>query len=279
MEIKEVIKEVKESLYSVGIEDISETEWLIAETLGVRRNAIYMLQNISQKDYLKIQRVLKQRMRRIPLDYIIGRSEFYGLSLKVDNNVLIPRPETEILVEHVLNVVNDNDKVLDIGTGSGAIAIAISKNAKVKMIAVDISKGALTVAKENAKEHNVNVEFIESDLFSNLKDEKYDIIISNPPYIPTKDISSLDIEVKDNEPLSALDGGSSGFVFYEQIIDKLDKYLKVNGYLFLEVGINQAQTIAEMLKNNYDVEIIKDYNGIERIIKARRIVWLKSWKI
>ena len=272
MEIKEVIKEVKESLYSVGIEDISETEWLIAETLGVRRNAIYMLQNISQKDYLKIQRVLKQRMRRIPLDYIIGRSEFYGLSLKVDNNVLIPRPETEILVEHVLNVVNDNDKVLDIGTGSGAIAIAISKNAKVKMIAVDISKGALTVAKENAKEHNVNVEFIESDLFSNLKDEKYDIIISNPPYIPTKDISSLDIEVKDNEPLSALDGGSSGFVFYEQIIDKLDKYLKVNGYLFLEVGINQAQTIAEMLKNNYDVEIIKDYNGIERIIKARRIV-------
>ena len=118
----------------------------------------------------------------------------------------------------------------------------------------------------------MNVEFIESDLFSNLEDEKYDIIISNPPYIPTKDISSLDIEVKDNEPLSALDGGSSGFVFYEQIIGKLDKYLKVNGYLFLEVGINQAQTIANLLNDNYKVDIIKDYNGIERIIKARRIV-------
>lgn len=271
MDIKEIIKEVKQRLNSVGITDNCETEWLIAEALNIKRNQIYFLKNISNAEYQRIIDFLEKREKFMPLDYITGKSEFFGLKLNVNSNVLIPRPETELLVEEVLKVAKVGDNVLDIGTGSGAIAIAIKKNQDVNMFAVDISNKALAVAQQNAKENNADISFIQGDLFDSIGDKKFDIIISNPPYIPTRDIETLQNEVKDYEPHLALDGGVSGLDIYRRIINSLNNYLKRDGYVFFEIGIGQEKDIASMF-DGYEVEVKKDYNGINRIIKARRVL-------
>ncbi len=270
MDIKEVIKIVKEKLAEAGIIEIFETEWLIAEALGVKRGNIYVLGKISENEYNKILDFTEKRSKHIPLDYITGKSNFYGLELSVNNNVLIPRPETELLVEEVLKLSKQNDKILDIGTGSGAIAIAVKKYLNAEVTAVDISSKALMVAKQNAKNNIVDIEFLQSDLFSALKGNNYDIIISNPPYIPTQDIKTLDSDVRDYEPHLALDGGESGLEIYQKIIRDLDEYLNIGGYVFFEIGIGQANEIKNMFGKNYTVEVKKDYNKIDRIIKARR---------
>lgn len=270
MELKEVIREVKEKLKSVGITDISETEWLIAEALKIKRSGVYLTKNISTEEKNTIDKYVELRMMHMPLDYITGESEFFGLKLFVNSNVLIPRPETELLVEEVLKVTTEGWNILDMCTGSGAIAIAIKKNCDANVTAVDISKEALKVAEKNAKNHLVEINFIQSDLFENV-DGEFDIIVSNPPYIPTKDIEMLEKDVKDYEPNLALDGGVTGLDIYKRIVENLDKYLKTGGYLFLEIGINQSKDISQMFGKNYTVEIIKDYNNIDRILKVRRI--------
>ena len=200
--------------------------------------------------------------------YCIGDTEFYGYTIKVDERVLIPRPETELLIEQAKKHINQSSGVLDLCTGSGAIAIAIQKETNANVVAVDISEDALNLAIQNAKDNHADVKFIKSDMFGSLEGYKFDVIISNPPYIKSQDVLTLQSEVKDFEPILALDGGLDGFDFYREIAKNAKNFLSDNGVLLLECGIGQAQEIKEMLNGFSKVEIIKDYCEIERIVKA-----------
>ena len=181
--------------------------------------------------------------------------------------MLIPRPETEELVSEVLKCVSKDSSVLDLCTGSGAIALVVSKKSGAKVTATDVSEGALEVAKANFKLFDADVKTALIDLYGDLTD-KFDVIVSNPPYIKTEDIETLDGVVKDYEPHIALDGGADGLDFYRRICAGAKDRLNEKGLLFLEAGIGQAEDIKKMLENDFEVEIIKDISGVDRIIKA-----------
>ena len=213
-----------------------------------------------------------KRAKHIPLTKIFNRANFYGFEFYVNENVLSPRPETELLVEEVVKEVkernNKKTKVLDLCTGSGCIATVISMKTGLKVFASDISESALDVARQNAKNLNADVKFVESDLFNSIK-HKFDIIVSNPPYIKSQDILTLEEEVKDNDPLISLDGGEDGLYFYKEIAKIAPLYLNKNGKIFLEVGFDQAKSVKKLLQNNFEnIKIKKDYNGIDRMVIA-----------
>lgn len=208
----------------------------------------------------------------MPLQHITHRQEFMKMDFFVNENVLIPRPDTEILVEEVINIAKkmNKPKILDLCTGSGAIAISIAKNvSSAEVYAVDISAKALEVAKKNAKNLNAKVKFIRSNLFNNIADNtKFDIIVSNPPYIKKEDIKCLSNEVQ-KEPAIALDGGYDGLDFYRKIADKAINYLKFGSYLCFEIGFDQKEDVIEIIKNtnNYNEPYCKkDLYGNDRII-------------
>ena len=191
-----------------------------------------------------------------------------GYVLKVDERVLIPRPETELLVEEAVKLIDGSKSVLDLCTGSGAIAIAVKLKTDAKVFATDFSSDALTVAKENAQNLNAEIEFRQGDMFSALnKGEKFDVIISNPPYIKTADLSDLQAEVK-FEPRLALDGGEDGLKFYRIIAENVNDFLTKNGVLIMECGDAQAESVKKLLSGFSSVEIIKDLENKDRIIKA-----------
>ncbi len=266
---KEVTESIKKKLKDSGITESAEAEWIVSLTLKIKRDEVYSDKLVSPKNIDKIEALAKERMTGRPLWYCIGDTDFYGITIKVDERVLIPRPETELLVENALKVIKEGDKVLDLCTGSGAIAIAIKKESKVSVAAVDISDGAIELATQNARDNNLEIEFIKSDMFSLIKEgEKFNVIVSNPPYIKSGEIATLQKEVKDFEPHLALDGGLDGYDFYKIIATEAKKYLVKGGYLLLECGIGQAETVKEMLDGFYDVQIIKDYENIDRIVKA-----------
>ena len=217
---------------------------------------------------MEINKIVSERISGRPLWYCIGDTEFYGYTIKVDERVLIPRPETEILVEKALKHINKQSRVLDLCTGSGAIAISVNKESGAFVTAVDVSQDALNLASENAKLNDAQVDFVLSDMFNGLEGQKFDVIISNPPYIKSQDILSLQKEVKDFEPNLALDGGEDGYNFYKIITKNAKNYLNDGGVLIMECGIGQAQDIKEMLVGFRSVEIIKDYSQIDRIVKA-----------
>ena len=263
--LERVNKELKEG----GITDESDGEWIVSIVSGVKRSELKQNQSlISASKVDKINAYVKERISGRPLWYIVGNTEFYGFTLDVDERVLIPRPETEELVEHALKDINEDSEVLDLCTGSGAIAIAVKKLTNAKVTAVDISDKAIELAKSNARKNNAEIEFVLSDMFDGIGERKFDVIISNPPYIRSDDIQTLDKEVKSFEPILALDGGNDGLDYYRKIFQNASKYLKNCGVLYLECGINQAQEIADMF-NGYETEIIKDINGIDRIIKIK----------
>ena len=264
----ELVEKVKIELNENGITEDAESEWIISITLGIKRDQVYTDDLVMPKDIDKINQIVSERISGRPLWYCIGNTDFYGYIINVDERVLIPRPETEILVENALKHVDSTSKVLDLCTGSGAIAIAIKKEKDSNVFAVDISDSALELASQNAKDNNADIKFIKSNMFENLVGEKFDVIVSNPPYIKSQDILTLQKEVKDFEPHLALDGGEDGFDFYKIIANNVKDYLTDNGVVLLECGINQAQEIKNMLIGFNKVEIIKDYNGIERIVKA-----------
>ena len=204
-----------------------------------------------------------------PLQYLLGKANFYGREFNVDSRVLIPRFDTEILVERALKEIGDKElRVLDMCTGSGAIAITVALNSKANVVASDISLSALEVARYNAQEKLASVEFVESDLFEKIEG-KFDVIIINPPYIPSSDIESLDEEVKDYEPRLALDGGLDGMDIYRRIASEYRNYLFDDGVLMLEIGVNQREQIQELFG---EVEFIKDYNNppIDRVAIIRK---------
>ena len=259
---------------------MNEAELLFTEVLGVDKASLYLNQDrpLSKEEQQSVSQALKRRISGEPIQYILGKTEFMGLEFKVTPQVLIPRDDTEILVEQTINLVKQNKflsnpRILDLCTGSGCIAISLAKYIKgSQVIASDISWEALNIAKENALLNNVEVEFIRSDLFSaiSFQPSAVDIIVSNPPYVKTLDIESLEPEVR-HEPLIALNGGVDGLSFYYKIISQAHKYLKNKGFLVLEIGFGQSQDIQNLFKNskNFEViEIVKDYNNIDRVVIA-----------
>lgn len=261
---------VAKKLAENGITEKAEAEWIVSLTLGIKRDEVYTDNLVKPKKVEEIEKLVNERLTGIPLWYCVGTADFYGYEIKVDERVLIPRPETEILVENVIKTINGdkNKTVLDLCTGSGAIAIAVNKESGAIVTASDVSEDALALAKENAKTNGANVEFVCSDVFEDLKGRLFDIIVSNPPYIKSEEISTLQSEVKNFEPRIALDGGEDGLDFYRVIAKKAKKFLNDGGTLLLECGENQAQDVTKLLKSYKNVQIIKDLEGIDRIVKA-----------
>ncbi len=262
-----------------------DAQVLLSYVLGINRMDLYLnlRQIMTEDESRRYENLIKKRAKRIPVAYLIGEKEFMGLSFLVNEDVLIPRPETEILVELILNRIGKlNEKryvIIDLGTGSGNIAVSLAKfieNADI--YAIDISKAALNTAGKNAQRQEVGhkINFIQGNMFESLNQfnikDRADFVISNPPYIKTDILKSLQPEIG-FEPRIALDGGKDGLDFYERIISGAYFYLKENGYLALEIADGQVLMIKEMVdKFNgfFDIEIVKDYAGIDRIIIAKK---------
>ena len=261
-----VTENLKKKFRSSSVDE-TDAEWIVSIVTGIKRSELGGDSRVKSSHIDKIDELAAERIKGKPLSYVLGNADFYGYEIKVDERVLIPRPETEELVSEVLKVVKNTDKVLDLCTGSGAIALVINKKSGASVTATDISKAALEVAKENFKQFDAAVETRLIDLYGDLS-EKFDIIVSNPPYIKTEEIDTLDKEVKDYEPRIALDGGEDGLDFYRRICEGAKQRLNEHGKLFLEAGYGEAEEIKKMLENDFKVEIIKDISGIDRIIKA-----------
>lgn len=233
---------------------------------------------ITEEQASKYLELIEKRAKRIPLQHLTGQQEFMGYPFKVNENVLIPRQDTEILVELVSKLLLPEMSVLDVCTGSGCIIISLlryfseqqKKNGTqhfIKGTGLDISEKALDVARENARLNHVDVNFIESDLFTNIN-EKFDIIVSNPPYIVADVIPSLMPEVKEHEPMLALDGGEDGLDFYHKIIESAPQYLNARGCLCFEIGYDQGKAVSDLMKMQgfQNVKVIKDYAGLDRVV-------------
>ena len=256
MTISDAIKKGMIELKNVNIEEPKlKARLLMQYVLNKSRqyvivNDMEQLDKAKEKQYLEEIKILK---KGVPIEHITHQKEFMKLSFFVDKNVLIPRQDTEILVEEVINIAKkiNAKKILDLCTGSGAIAVSLAKYLpQTEITAIDISNDALKIAKKNAISNNVQnqITFISSDMFTNLSEEKFDIIVSNPPYIKTNVIKNLDIQVQ-NEPYIALDGGKDGLDFYKKIINESYQYLKYSGYLCLEIGFDQKIDVIELIEN------------------------------
>ena len=213
---------------------------------------------------------LQEIIKGTPIQYITKHQQFMALDFYVDENVLIPQPDTEVLVEEGIKIIKEqNMEVLDLCTGSGAIAISIAHYCQNSTVtATDISREALEVARKNANLNNVNIEFIDSNLFDKLTERSFDIILSNPPYIETDIINTLEKDVQ-SEPYIALDGGKDGLEFYKRILNEAHKHLKINGYLMLEIGYNQGNAVINLEHKNLKLitkQPIKDLAGNDRVV-------------
>jgi len=280
--IQELVKWTISYFESRNIENPrASAEILLAYALDFKRIDIYLKYDkiLSDKELQDFKALIKRRLQREPVAYIIKHKEFWSLDFEVTQDVLIPRPETECLIEAALNYLS-YDKVLnilDLGTGSGAIIITLAhERPKSLYFACDISQKALIIAKKNAQKYNLEnlIYFFESNWFEALKDsQKFDLIISNPPYINSQEIANLEPEIKDYEPKIALDGGQDGLVFIKHLINKSLNYLNENGILILEIGHNQKEEINKIfLENNFYKDIIfkKDYSGYDRLVCAKK---------
>lgn len=279
MTISDAIKKGMIELKNENIEEPKlKSRLLIQYVLNETRQYVIVndmedLEKNKEKQYFEGIKILK---KGIPIEHITHQKEFMKLNFFVDKNVLIPRQDTEILVEEVIKIAKriNAKKILDLCTGSGAIAVSLAKYLpQTEITAIDISNDALKIAKKNAVSNHVEnqITFISSDMFTNLNEEKFDIIVSNPPYIKTNVIKELDIQVK-NEPYIALDGGEDGLDFYKKIINESYQYLKCNGYLCLEIGFDQKFDVIELIENAEKFEGTyskKDLFDNDRIIITR----------
>lgn len=246
-------------------------ETIISHVLQMKRLDIYLHleKEISDVQFNTVLKISARRKKHEPLQYILGETEFYGYKIKVSNNVLIPRPETELLVEKIIDNEKNVRNILDIGTGSGAIAIALARNLNdIKIDAVDISETALKIAKQNTQLNNVEINFFQSDIFENVTG-KYDLIISNPPYISQTEYELLPKEIKDHEPKSALQADNNGLYFYNKILQNAKEYLTESGKIYFEIGYDQAKKITGIAKENgfSNIQVFKDLNGFDRIMR------------
>ena len=261
-----ITQKVKKLFAENGIDE-SDAEWLVSVTTGFKRSELNGDVKLKSSEIDKINELAKERLTGRPLCYVLGNCDFYGYEVNVDERVLIPRPETEELVEHALKSIDESKTVLDLCTGSGAIALVVAKKSGAKVTASDVSEDALKVAESNFKKFDADVKTALSDLYADLS-EKFDVIISNPPYIKTGDIARLDKEVKDFEPKLALDGGEDGLDFYRKIISGAKDHLNEKGVVYLEIGAEQGKEVSELFGEEYSVEVIKDISGKDRIVKG-----------
>jgi release factor glutamine methyltransferase len=281
LESSKALAKAREILRQKGVSNPGlDSTILLAHALLVSKdwvifNPDFLLNETQQKDFFDL---ISRRANREPVSHLIGKREFFGEDFLVSKNVLDPRPDSEILIESVLKKFPNRDqklKILELGIGSGCLIITLLKAFKnADATAVDISKSAIEIAQKNSKKHQVDqrLKILESDLFLNLgEDEKFDLIISNPPYITSKEIEILQPEVKNFEPRSALDGGADGLDFYRRIAARAKKFLNNSGKIFLEIGINQENLVQEIfLKNNFSyIDSALDLSGVIRVLEFK----------
>lgn len=295
MNLREALAYGEKALKMAGIAESKIDAWLLFEFVTKMNRTKFFMNGtdlVSESDFEKYKALIEKRKQHYPLQYITCVQQFCGYDFYVDESVLIPRSETEELVglakdsikamlctdnmaDNRVNVNKANAgavkklNILDMCTGSGCIAVSIALSGEnVDVTAVDISPKALDVAKKNAKKHNACVEFVKSDLFENLTGEKYDIIVSNPPYIETKELSTLMEEVIKYEPVCALDGKEDGLYFYRKIIKESINFLNEDGKLMFEIGYNQGKSVSLLMEEAgfHNIKIIKDLSGLDRIV-------------
>lgn len=263
-----------ERLAAAGIEEAKlDARLLLEELCGTDRNDLLVHGDrpVTEQQENSYVNYIELRSRHIPLQHITGYQEFMGLRFKVTPDVLIPRQDTETLVEEVLKNLHDGMRILDLCTGSGCILLSLLRYSNDCVgIGADLSKKALKVAEENAGSLGLTAEFVQGDLFEPVTG-KFEIIVSNPPYIPSNVIPTLMEEVREHDPLMALDGKEDGLYFYREIIGQASEYLYPGGMLFLEIGCEQAEAVTELMKNaGYrDVTVCKDLAGLDRVVSGR----------
>jgi len=259
-------------------------ELLLRKVLEIDQVQVYLCSDriLTQRQVTSYKSLINKRIKGEPVQYILGSREFWSLDLRITPEVLIPRPETELLVEETLKIFRDERNLtlrfMEVGTGSGAIAIALAKELQgCFILAEDISWRAILVAKENARIQRVseNIRFLVGDLFPPLKEGRslFDLILSNPPYVPSSQIGTLPREIAEFEPRIALDGGLDGLEFFRRIVTGSGSFLKDGGWLMLEFGEGQGEAVAEMIRNTRyfaPPNIIKDHSGVDRVIRARK---------
>ena len=257
-----------------------DSEIILAHTLNISRTELWTQNQrmLSESEVKDVKKCMERRLNREPISQIVGHQEFWSLDFIVDENVLAPRPETELLIETALNCISFlTAKILDLGTGSGALAVTMAKEvSECEVSAMDIDPKALSIAIENAVRHGVadRIEFICADLRKSDWSGCFSMILSNPPYIKSADIQKVMPEVRNYEPEKALDGGITGLDFYRAIIPMAIDQLEENGFLIFEIGHDQADEVIALLDSfscYQNIEVIQDYSGYDRVIKAQKI--------
>lgn len=294
MRLLDLLRKSTEYLGAGGIDDaLPEAEMLVFHAVNMDRLDAYIANpEIRSADSAKVRRLLQRRIKGEPVQYIIGHIEFLGLCIRVGKGVLIPRPETELLVEEVIKTVKSkaskvnrsvkkssrikhhtSQMFLDLCTGTGCIALALAREfSDAEVYGTDVSTQALVYAKKNTEANTIrNVRFIQGSLFEPVKGKKFDIITANPPYIRRDEFETLQPEIRDWEPAAALDGGTDGMDFYRAILSSAGDFLKPNGFIFLELGYDQAEGVQKIARAEgfREITVINDYAGIGRILKAK----------
>lgn len=274
MTYRECFEQGKLALERVGIDEAPLDARLLLEYIcGTGRNdlLVHGEREVSAEQQDAYREAIAKRSERIPLQYITGQQDFMGLTFAVNENVLIPRQDTEILVEEILPYLTSGVRILDMCTGSGCILISLLHYSLwAEGVGADLSAGALQVARKNAEvllSQERKVSFVESDLFEKVEG-RYDIIVSNPPYIQTEVIKGLMPEVRDHEPMMALDGTEDGLYFYRRIVEESKEFLRKEGRLFFEIGYDQAEDVKKLMETAgfTDVTVVKDFAGLDRVV-------------
>ncbi len=266
--LSKMLEATKEQFAKADI-DSSDAEWLYSIVLGIRRSELTKERTVKPAESKRIKDIATKRLTGRPLWYIIGDTDFCDCKIKVDERALIPRPETELLADAVIKSVENGDKVLDMCTGSGCIAVAVAKACRDKGVSVtasDVSDAAIMLARENANYNSVDVNFVVGDLFENVHG-RFNIIVSNPPYIKSEEIPSLQREVREHEPRVALDGGADGLEFYRRLAADVKSYLAKDGMLIMECGEGQSAAILNLFPKREYAIVLKDLYGADRFIK------------
>lgn len=276
--ILKVLSWTKGYLAEKGIENARlEAEWMLCSALGIDRVGLYVNYDkpLTSAELTAFRTMVGRRAKREPLQYILGSQDFYGLDFEVSPGVLIPRHDTEVLVQEACARSPKNARILDIGVGSGCIAVALAKNlADAEIFGVDPSPEALDLAARNADRHAVSVHLLHGSLFEPVAGQCFDLVVSNPPYIPTADLSGLQAEVRDYEPRGALDGGIDGLDFYRRIIPDAPCYLNEGGWLLVEMGIGQVGEVLALFEETgrfSGLFTAKDPGGVERVAGGKKI--------
>ena len=276
MRVSELVKMGETHLIESGIDNAKgEAEQIFCGIKNYDRGKFFLRwsKEATDNEIESFMEHIEKRAKRIPLQQVLGSTEFMGYPFKVTEEVLIPRMDTEVLVCEALKHIEKKDHILDMCTGSGIIGISIAKECEekkmpVKVTCSDLSDHAISLTKENMELNGVKLEIVKSDLFEKFKRKKFDVIVSNPPYIPKDVIPTLEVEVKDHDPIMALDGGEDGLDFYRAITKEAVNHIKKKGHLLYEIGHDQGEAVAQLLKENdfIEIEVIKDLAGLDRVV-------------